>query len=112
MSTEKHYEKTFQINGVKLKVRKLGLGEFPAFKMIYANSISTADADGLVKAYNMIFSWIEYETLGEWIPAYNKAEGKFIIDKLNTVEAANELADYVVSTILAPLFLNTTESNK
>jgi len=105
----KHHQKTFEVAGVKLKLKKLGLADFPTFKTIYARAIDEADAEGVAKAYMLLYSWLEYELVGEWIPAFNSTSQEFIVDKLNNLQAADTIVNVLLADILAPLFLNTAE---
>jgi hypothetical protein len=110
---KKHHEKVFEVNGVKLRLRKLGLAEFPSFKTIYATAIENKDIEGTIKAHQTLFSWLEYEVLpDEWVPVYNKAQDEFIIDKLNDVIVADTIINTLLIEVLTPLFLNTAELTK
>lgn len=108
----KHYEKEFEVAGVKLKLKKLGLSEFPTFKTIYANAINEADAEGVNKAYTLLFSWLEHEVLGEWVPVFDKKSGQFMIEVLNDLTHADTIINVLLSEVLQPLFMNTAELNK
>jgi hypothetical protein len=46
---DKAYQKVFEVAGIKLRLKKLGLADFPAFKMLYAKSVDASDAEGIVK---------------------------------------------------------------
>lgn len=105
----KHHETVFEVEGVKLKLKKLGLAEFPAFKTIYARAIDQADAEGVSKAYMMLFGWLEQEVMGEWVPVFDKKKQEFMIAVLNDLSAADEIINILLSDVLAPLFLNTAE---
>lgn len=108
--SKKHYEKEFTIKGVNLKLKRLGLTEFPSFKTVYARSIDAKDIEGMNKAHQMLFSWVEYEMVpGEWIPAYSTKEDRFVVDVLNDVIVADQIINTILSDILMPLFLNTAE---
>jgi hypothetical protein len=106
---QKHYQKEFEVVGVKLKLKKLGLADFPSFKTIYARAIDQGDAEGVTKAYFMLFGWLEYELLGEWIPVFNKTKGEFAIEVLNDLAVADQIVNILLADILAPLFLSTAE---
>lgn len=109
---EKHYDKVFEVAGVRLKLKKLGLADFPAFKTLYANAINESDTDGIVKAYLMLYSWLEQEVLGEWVPIFNKKEESFSVEILNDPVNADTIINILLSEILQPLFLNTAELKK
>ena len=108
----KHYEKEFQVAGVTLKLKKLGLTEFPAFKVIYAEGVDSGDAVKVANAYSILFSWLQYEVLGEWVAAFDKKTGEFRIEVLNDPAHADKILDILLSEVLTPLFLNTAESTK
>lgn len=111
--SKKHYEKVFEVNGVRLKLKKLGLTEFPSFKTIYATAIENKDIEGTIKAHQTLFSWLEYEVLpDEWVPVYNKTQDEFIVEKLNDVIIADTIINKLLIEVLTPLFLNTAESTK
>jgi len=109
---DKQYQKVFEVAGVKLRLKKLGLADFPTFKMLYAKSVDSNDEDGIIKAYLMLYSWLEQNMLGEWVPVFNKKEECFSLDILNEVENADRIIDVLLSEILPPLFLNTAELKK
>lgn len=109
----KHYEKIFEVNGVRLKLKKLGLSEFPSFKTLYATAIESKDFEGANKAHNILYSWLLYEVLpDEWVPVYNAKEDVFVVDALNDVVTADKIINILLAEVLAPLFLNTAESMK
>ena len=111
--SKKHYEKEFVVNGITLKMKRLGLADFPSFKTIYATAIESKDIAGLIKAHQTLYSWLEYEMIpGEWLPVYNPTEDKFIVDKLNDVTHADTIINIMLADILAPLFLNTAGLTK
>lgn len=107
--TQKHYDKVFEVAGVKLKLKKLGLAEFPSFKTIYARAIDSADAEGVTKAYMMLFSWLQHEVLGEWVPVFDKKAEQFMVAELNDLQNADQIVTILLAEILTPLFLNTAE---
>lgn len=106
---QKHYQKEFEVAGVKLKLKKLGLADFPTFKTIYARAVDQADAEGVAKAYMMLYSWVQHEVLGEWVPVFDSVKKEFTIDVLNDLSKADEIINILLADILAPLFLNTAE---
>lgn len=109
----KHHEKVFEIAGVNLKIKKLGLSDFPSFKTIYATSIDTKDYEGLRKANNILYGWLLYEVLPEeWVPVYNAKEDRFVDDRLNDVVVADKILDTLMLEVITPLFLNTAEQMK
>lgn len=112
MTTEakqQHWQKEFEIGGVKLRVRKLSPFEFPAFKTAFAKATEENDAEGIGKAYETMSTWLEYEFMGEWVKAYDKKQGQFVVANLNDAIIANKLIDYMLVEIITPLFLNTAE---
>lgn len=110
---KKHYEKTFEVNGVNLRVRKLRLTEFPSFKTIYATAIDSKDIEGLSRANEILLSWLEYDMLeGTWVPVYNTKTGEFVVDAINDTVAADTIINTVIAEVLMPLFLNTVGSTE
>lgn len=109
---EKHYEKVFEVAKVNLRLKKLGLADFPAFKTVYANAISEGDAEGITKAYLLLLSWLQHEVLGEWVPVFDKKKQLFMIDVLNDETHADTIINILLGEILAPLFQNTADSMK
>lgn len=109
---DKAYQKVFEVAGVKLRLKKLGLADFPTFKMLYAKSIEASDPEGVIKSYMMLYSWLEQEVLGEWVPVFNSKDQTFSVDILNEVENADAIIDILLSETLPPLFLNTAELKK
>lgn len=109
---KKHFQKEFEVAGVKLRVKKLGLAEFPAFKTIYGNAINNSDAEGTIKAYYMLFGWLQHEIMGEWIPVWNSVNEEFVIEKLNDPVNADTIINILITKVLEPLFQNTVESMK
>lgn len=105
---KKHHEKVFTVNGVNLRLKKLGLADFPSFKTIYASAIEAKDIVGMTKAHNILYSWLEYEMLpDEWVPAYNAIEDRFVVDSINDIVAADTIVNILLAEVLTPLFLNT-----
>ena len=106
---KKHHQKEFVVGEVRLKIKRLGLADFPTFKTIYARAVDEGDAEGVAKAYLLLFSWLEHELLGEWVPVFDKKKELFTVDVLNDLQNADEIVNILLSDILAPLFLNTAE---
>ena len=104
---EKSYQKEFEVAGVKLRLKKLGLADFPTFKTIYARAVTEADAEGVAKAYMLLYSWLEQNVVGEWVPIFDKSKNEFMIEVLNDLGNADEIVNILLSEILEPLFLNT-----
>ena len=109
---EKAYNKPFEVAGVKLRLKKLGLADFPTFKMLYAKSVDANDEEGVIRSYMMLYSWLEQDVLGEWVPVFDKKKEIFSIEILNEIENADRILDILLSEILPPLFLNTAELKK
>jgi hypothetical protein len=103
----KSYQKEFEVAGVKLKLKKLGIADFPTFKTIYARAVDAADAEGVAKAYMLLYSWLEQEVMGEWVPVFNKAKSEFTVDILNDLSNADEIVNILLSDTLSSLFPST-----
>lgn len=106
---KQHFEKTITVNDVELKMKKLSPFEFPAFKTVFARATEANDPVGIEQAYEQLATWLLVEIGGQWLPAYDKTNGSFIVEALNDTNATNQIIDLMLTEMIMPLFMSTSE---
>lgn len=104
-----HWQKEIEFKGLKFKLKKLSPFEFPAFKTTFAKATNDNDPEGIARSYEMMTTWVLTEVVGAWVPVYDKASGAFTVDSLNDPSVANELLDLILTDLIMPLFMSSTE---
>jgi hypothetical protein len=107
--SQQHWQKEIKFENMRFKLKKLSPFEFPAFKTSFAKATNDNDPEGIAKSYEMMTSWVLVNLMEAWVPVYDKSSKSFTIDSLNDPYLANNLIDLVLTDLIMPLFMNSTE---